>query len=382
MRPIAILLIVSLVFLTTKIATVDAAYEALPGDLLYPAKKMVEKTQVAVAQAMGNQTSETKLHSEFAKRRASETKRIMKGNDPEKSAKATQTLSDLKQELKNVDEKLSVSGTVSADVAKEVKENTEQIKDTLKQVKDDMVVESTNKVLAQEVSDVKDAAKATELIAMGAVVNQHLQGDASVTKAEVSEMLSTTLERAVIDAASNKENADAANKVVTAVQVEVKDMAKNAVPGTEISSSTKELATKMEVMATETKGASAKAEVVVKEMDKKVTEAKALLSTGDLTEAFNKVVEASATSQKVEAITDQTIASVQKVLPVMGVVVKENIVTAVVSSTSNIVIMVSTTPALNSNIVSTTPAVVAPAMIKPSVQVIVPVAPVAPIIKK
>lgn len=361
MRPIAILLIISLVFLTTKIATVDAAYQALPGDLLYPAKRAVEKTQMAMAQAMGDQTSETKLHSEFAKRRASETKRIMKGNDPQKNAKATQTLNDLKKELTSVDEKLAVVGTVSADVAKEVKQNTEEVKDTLKQVKDTMVVENTDKVLAQAVSDVKDAAKATELTAMGAVVVQHLQGDSSVTQAEVSQMLSSTLDNAIIEAASNKQNADDANTIVKAVQGEVKDLAKNVVVGTEVSSSTKDLATKMNVMATETKDASAKADVIVKEMDQKVTEAKVLLSTGDLTEAFNKVVEATATSKKVEDITDQTIASVQKVLPVMGVVVKENVVTA---SANDLVIIVSTTPALN---VTTTVG------IKPSVQVIVPV---------
>ena len=34
-------------------------------------------------------------------------------------------------ELKNVNEKLSVSGTVTADIAKEVKQNTEEVKDTL-----------------------------------------------------------------------------------------------------------------------------------------------------------------------------------------------------------------------------------------------------------
>ena len=177
-------------------------------------------------------------------------------------------------------------------------------------------------------------------------------------------MISTTLDNVVVEAASNKQNADDANKVVEAVKVEVKDMAKNAVAGVAISSSTKDLAVKINVMATETKDASAKADVIVKEMDKQVTEAKVLLSTGDLTEALNKVREATATSQKVEAITDQTIASVQKVLPVMGVVIKENVVTALATSTSNIVIMASTTPALKNGIVSTTPAVHATTGIK------------------
>ena len=372
MRPIAILLIVSLVFLTTKIATVDAAYQALPGDFLYPAKRAVEKTQVAMAQAMGDQKSETKLHSEFAKRRASETKRIMKGNDPEKTAKATQTLSDLKQELKNVDQKLAVSGTVTADVAKEVKQNTEEIKDTLKQVKDSLVVENTDKQLAQDVSDTKDAAKTTELKAVETMVTQHLQGDNSVTKEEVKQMISTTLDNVVVEAASNKQNADDANKVVEAVKVEVKDLTSNPVVGVAISSSTKDLASKINIMATETKDAAAKADVVVKEMDKQVTEAKALLVTGYLTEALNKVREATATSQKVEAITDQTIASVQKVLPVMSVVVKENVVTALATSTNNIVIMVSTTPVLGGGKVTTTPAIQSGIGIKPSVEVIVP----------
>lgn len=380
MRPIAILLIVSLVFLTSKIATVDAAYQALPGDLLYPAKRVVEKTQVAVAQVMGDQKSETKLHSEFAKRRASETQRLMKGDDPQKNAKVTQTLTDLKQELTSVNQTLSTTGAVTADVAQEVKQNTEDITDTLKQVKNNLVVDNTNTNLTQQVNSAKDAAKTTELNAVQTMVTQNLQGDNTVTKEEVKQEIANTLNNAVTDAASNKQNADDANKVVEAVKVEVKDLTKDPAAGVEMTSSTKDLSNKITVMAAETKDASAKANVIVKEMDKKVTEAKALLSTDDLSQALDKVKEATATSQKVEAITDQTIASVQKVLPVMSVVVKENATTALVTSTaSNIVIMVSTTPALNNGIMSTTSALMAPVGIKPSVQVIIPTVTTTPI---
>ena len=50
------------------------------------------------------------------------------------------------------------------------------------------------------------------------MVTQHLQGDNSVTKEEVKQMISTTLDNVVVEAASNKQNADDANKVVEAVR--------------------------------------------------------------------------------------------------------------------------------------------------------------------
>src|SRR3989339_321351 len=187
LRPMVILLIVSLVGTSGWIATVDAAYEALPGDMLYTAKRAVEKTQVAVVKVIGDQKTETKLHSEFANRRAKEVKRIVVGTDPKKTAMVTDTLNDLKKELKSVDTKLDTN--VSADVVNDVRQNAEEIKVTLKEVKDNLLVEHGNNNLTQEVADAKEAVKKTEIKAVETMVEKHLNGDTSMTKEEVKEVI-------------------------------------------------------------------------------------------------------------------------------------------------------------------------------------------------
>jgi len=368
LRPMVILLIVSLVGTSGWIATVDAAYEALPGDMLYTAKRAVEKTQVAVVKVIGDQKTETKLHSEFANRRAKEVKRIVVGTDPKKTAMVTDTLNDLKKELKSVDTKLDTN--VSADVVNDVRQNAEEIKVTLKEVKDNLLVEHGNNNLTQEVADAKEAVKKTEIKAVETMVEKHLNGDTSMTKEEVKEVINSTIKNVAVEAVENKQNAADAKKVVEAVKTEVRDLAKDPIISGEMASGTKALNDKMTVMAAEAKDASAKTDVIAKEVDKTVVEANALLSSGDLTQAVSKMKEASANTTKAEAITDKTISNMQNVLPVMGVVVKSGvIVSAVATSTNNLVIVVSTTPALNIGIVSTTPAV--PSALAPSAAIIV-----------
>jgi hypothetical protein len=59
-RPIAVLVIVSLVASSTYSGTVKASYESVPGDWLYPAKRLSEKTQGAVISLLGDTNTETK----------------------------------------------------------------------------------------------------------------------------------------------------------------------------------------------------------------------------------------------------------------------------------------------------------------------------------
>ena len=60
-KPLSILLIVALVGTSGWIATVDAAYESLPGDILYGAKRVIEKTQLTTASVMREKKKKKKL---------------------------------------------------------------------------------------------------------------------------------------------------------------------------------------------------------------------------------------------------------------------------------------------------------------------------------
>ncbi len=141
-RPVAVLLVVAMVGTSGWIATVDASYRSLPGDWLYPAKRVVEKTQLVTAAIIGAKKTEARLHSEFAKRRADEIKTVIKSTDPEVQKRVASVVADLTEEINSANDKLDKLITAqtdgTAEMAKEVQKNTEQISNLLKEVKDEL----------------------------------------------------------------------------------------------------------------------------------------------------------------------------------------------------------------------------------------------------
>jgi len=356
LRPVSVLLIVLSVVTSGWISTVDAAYETLPGDWLYPAKRAAEKTRVVVASVMGDKKSETKLHAEFAKRRAQETKKIIASTDPDKKAMASQSVTDLKNEMKNVNDKLEEikndTGTqLSADLVKEVKQNTEQIKNAMQDVKDTLIITSStiNTQLTQEVNEAKDLAKDTAVKTVEVVVSKHLEGDTALSKEEVNQVITNTLQTVVKDMAESKQSVESVSKVMDAVKTEVKDLVKedngNKKNGENTSSTQQlvEISDKIKTMATDSKEAATKAEAVTIATDKKIIEVKEMLAAGDLTKVMDKVKEVSEVTKEVEKTTDITLKNVQSVLPIVDIV-KDDMVKSMPSST--IVVVVSTTPAM------------------------------------
>ena len=95
-RPAMVVLLIIVLGGGSWIATVAASQDSLPGELLYPAKIATEKTQAVVAAAVGAKETETKLHVDFAKRRAQETKKLIVSKNPEKIKKVPETVNNLK----------------------------------------------------------------------------------------------------------------------------------------------------------------------------------------------------------------------------------------------------------------------------------------------
>lgn len=356
-RPLSVLLIILSVVTSGWVSTVDAAYEAMPGDWLYPAKRAVEKTRVTVATVTGDKEAETELHSEFAKRRAQETKNIFASNDPDKTVKAAQSVSDLKTEIKavniNLEEiKNDSSVSLSAAMVKNINQNTEQVKNVLQDVKNDLLVSSASIVsttvsgtLTKELAEVKDLTKDTAVKAVEMVVSKHLDGNSTMSKDEVTQMVSNALETAVADVAMSKQDAVGINKVVSAVQAEVEVFTSESIVknNPEAVSTTQQFSQQITAVANETRENVIKTEAATAVVDKKVTEANVLLSLGgDLNRVANKVKEVTEVAKVVEKINDQTLQSVQSVLPIVNIV-KDDVVKASVSST---IVVVTTTPAI------------------------------------
>jgi hypothetical protein len=340
-RPVAVLLIVAMVGTSGWIATVDAAYEALPGDWLYPAKRAVERTQLTAASLVGAKNTETKLHVEFAKRRATEIRKVVQNNDPERQSKVTMAVGDLKQEIKTVSTKLeemkSSGDEGNSETAKEVQTNSEQIKTVLKEIKDDLSVSTSTegKVIAKEVGEAKDMVKDASVKAVEVLMADHLAGGAT-TADEVKEAINKTMQSVVSDMAETKQNVETMKNAVDAATV----------VAASVTSTSPEAVAKMDNVAEKTAEAVVKTSEAVAEMDKKVSETNILIESGNLSDAVSKMKEASDTTIAAEKIQDTAINTAQQVLPSPVISsVKDQMMEVAQTVSSTAIIIIATTSA-------------------------------------
>ena len=325
-RPIAILLVVALVGTSGWIATGDASYQTLPGDLLYPAKRAAEKTQVAVVSIIGNNNDQAKLHTNLATKRAMETNRMINSNDPKKIKKVSGAVADLKEEINTINAKLEITKTpngekIQADVAKDITQQTEQIKNVLQDAKVNLLVSpaAENKELSKEIKELSNSVDTVSLKAMKVMVDGHVGGDSTMSEKEVKQVINNSLEKVASEMNESKQTVKGAQAMVETAKTEVKGLTavKNADPlavGT-----TKEFADKISTVANQTKEAATTVTNQTAEVDKKISEAKVLLVNGDLTKAVDKVAEATQVSKEVKQISDTTLEQTQNVLPIVQV---------------------------------------------------------------
>lgn len=324
-RPVVVVLLVIGMGIGSWAATVSASSEALPGEWLYPAKRATEATQVTVADVVGDTDGSTMLHVEFAKRRAEETRDIVSQNDPSKIEIAAQTISDLKDEMKTVSEKLEVIQSTqdsSAEMAQNINQNAQEIKDVLKEVKVNLLTNSDTTTgatdLSAQVSEVKNLAKDTAVRAVEIMVEKHLQGDTSVSKDDVKQAINDQLNSAIKDAGESKQSVDEVNKVIGVVKTEVNGLAHDA-RGAALVSSTQALSDKIDATSKQTEDAVKKTEQFNTDAGKTVSEGQVLLSQDNLASAVDKIKEANTATTQSEKLTDDTLKAVQNVLPVLAV---------------------------------------------------------------
>lgn len=341
-RPVAVLLIVAMVGTSGWIATVDAAYEALPGDLLYSAKRAVEKTQVTAASLVGAKNTETKLHAEFAKRRATEIKKVVKSNDPARQSMVPEVVDDLKTEMKTVSAQLEAmktsNGEGTTQVAKDIQTNSEEIKIVLKEVKDDLSINTSTegRVIVKEITEAKDMAKDASVKAVEVLVANHLTGGA--TAEDVKEAIGTTMQSVMSDMAETKQNVETMKNAVDAV-TEVKN---------EVASSTPEAEAKLDNVSVKTAEAAVKTSEAVADLDKKLIETNSLIESGNLVDAVSKMKEASDATKEAEKIQDTAINTAQQILPTPVVTTVKELVNEAVQTVSSTEIKIIATTTVQS----------------------------------
>lgn len=301
-----------------------ASEGAMPGDGLYGAKRYAESIQVTLIGLLGDNRSVTKFHVELAKRRAEETRRIV--NDPNKVSNVASTVADLRSEIATIGDKLNQNdGALGADMARDIKQNTDQIKDVLQNAKNNLLSTSAggSDSLAQDVKETKDLAQDVSTKAVEVMVTKHLEGDTSVSKDDVKAAINSVVKNNIDDLAQSKQNLAG---IQTALQT-VKS---------ESSSTAKDFKDKVVTAFDKTLQATQVSETISAEAARKAVEVTKLLGTDQLSVAVDRMKDLTQVTRDVEKISDNAVAQNQSLLPIAQVM-KD------VATTSSIV-MLSSTP--------------------------------------
>lgn len=327
-RPIAVLLLVSVVATSAYSSTVKASYETLPGDWLYPAKRTAERAQGAVISLLGDQNTETKFHVSLAQRRASEVKQIIANNIPSQVANVGTTMAELKSELTSINTQLDTTGqgSMQADTAKEVKQNTEAIKDTLQNVKNALLLSpssSAQNITLQEVAETKNLAKDVSVNAMGVMVVKHLEGDNSISKQDVKNAIDTSIANVAVDVLASKQTVDGAKTIVDTVKTQVTDLTGEITKQkteSSLATTTKAYNKQLTDAATQTNAAALQTDQATATVDKKIDEVRQAVSSDDLTKAVDALKAVNEVTKEAEKISDNTVHTTQSVLPIVQVI--------------------------------------------------------------
>lgn len=148
------------------IATVNASFDSVPGDVLYPVKLVTERVQVTLATS-GEQRA--KLHAEFAGRRLDELNAITSSDVEGKDTRYQAAVDGFKQEIASVNAELaSIDPEQSAELAILVDQKTDEYEAAFVQSKSD-VPENSRGNVAEALTAVED----TNAQALSAIVQSH-----------------------------------------------------------------------------------------------------------------------------------------------------------------------------------------------------------------
>lgn len=335
-RPMAVLVIVALVGTSGAIAAVDASYEALPGDFLYPASRVAQKTQIAFVSLLAGKDAEAKARTKAVQQLAVKTQKIIKINDDKKNERLTIAVADLKSEIAGLSDKLDENKNnpahpINTEVVKDVKSNSDQVKSVLQEVKNDLLTTASTTVsvaLTKAVNETKDLAKDVSVKAVGVLVTNHVNGGSGTTDEDIKQVLVAAAQTAATDAGTSQQNVNDIKTMVDSIKNESKDHSKNS-PTT-----TFELAQQINSVSNQTVAAIIKTDAAANDATLKANEAEKFAASGDFVKAIDKIKEASDASKVVEKISDAAALTAHEVAPVVAVI-KEGVVADPIFNTAS-----------------------------------------------
>jgi|GEM_PF-1739156 len=323
-RPVAVLLVVALVGTSGWIATVDASYESLPGDPIYPVKYLSEKVQVKWASVTGDTNTAIKAQSKIVEGKSKDLRKAI--NDPQKRAAVPAAIENLNREMETLT--LATVGNTNAATANEVARSTGEVTKNLNTAQEQLALSTSTADISssQEIGSVANKAETIMISALQVTVTKIAQGDNSSTIDEVGEMIFGILDNAIKDIVSKEQQVQTINDFVSTI---LPNALNNNIS---VSTNTKILvlnATQKMVSST----------VVFKSLSEEARQslsaAIVAYNQGDLSGALDNLRQTTAPKEAAGQMANQTLADVASVGGVVGVPSLDN-ASLIVTTTASI----------------------------------------------
>ena len=191
--PIAAVMASIGVVVVGSMASVSAAEQAVPGDLLFPIKLVSEQTRLALA---GDRTARVRLKAEFVNRRVDEIKKIALTDTTTKPARLKEATEILRRDLDTVKNQLAESSQDKpadrVEVAKLVDQTGTDVAAGLKEAKSAFPSDIRPQVTEVETAAVNASVKAVDVIITTQDQNAGMQNQ--VSKADLIQSITQKVE--------------------------------------------------------------------------------------------------------------------------------------------------------------------------------------------
>lgn len=209
------------------IASVQASFNSVPGDILWSVKLATEKTQLAVASVRQSEEKEAQLHLKFASRRAKEVKQVIEEKSADASKKAETAMDRLNVSLENAEKSLQEvqkkeNASLVVALVKDVNVATEEITRTLKEGADIAgTQDAAGADLTKKIVESENAAEQMGLSAVEAALTVGASEGTAVSS-ELKEQANTLVEAKITKLIENAaEDVENAKKLTDKIQTEV-----------------------------------------------------------------------------------------------------------------------------------------------------------------
>ena len=131
LRPVALAASICALIVSGWVTTVNASFDSVPGDVLYPVKLATERLQLSLT-ATSNRRA--KLHTEFAGRRLQEINQVRDSSHTDKEERVKVAVESFKKELASANDDLNAAKDNSEDatgLAIEIDQRTDEYKTLL-----------------------------------------------------------------------------------------------------------------------------------------------------------------------------------------------------------------------------------------------------------